>query len=535
MNINLIKIFSSDILRGVLSENRKNIYLIVAISIITSITDLIFIGIASIGISYIIYDAPNVLALNNIEIMIIGLITITASILLNWKLNYLQAKTGYLMGGMLSEHIMRRYYSTSAVRGINNSNEVLNLTLNESARSAHAVLTPLLAFGSKVIISFILIFTISLYYGWAVIALASYLFIIIKIYKLAFKGSIAKLGKSVTELAKKRTNLIELQVTNKKEVNIFNIKDSVGELFKEVNISNANTQAQINKINSSSKTILEAFLFLPVFILIGLNYSVNIETYVVVSFLKIAPSMYQAFLNYLAFTANISSIERMIEFEQKMNNYKKHKKIPEVCKDTNVIISTKGIACKIGKRNLDIPAFDIFYNDKVLITGESGSGKSTFIDIISNSLNLDKGDIYQKNNLKLSIASQNPGFISGTVRENFTFFLPDVNLDLAQEYLDKLFQGNGGIILDKHIDVLSGGEKLRISIARAILRNADIYIFDEINSSLDNNNSKKIIELLTNLFVDKAVIMILHKDTNYFVFNKHITFYIDKSATVEYK
>jgi len=534
MVIKLEKLVKSRILRKVIANNKNSLWLLGGVNILSSLNDLALVAAISVGISSITNNSISFPLLDQKGIMIIGMASIAVSILLNWKINYMQSKIGYRMGGDLSELIMESFYRTGSDRSINIGTEVLNLTLNESVRSSHAVLVPLLNFISKSITAIILLICISFYSGGLVLLLSIYLFLVIALYKILTKKYISKLGLFITNLAKSRTELVNLQVVNKRDIQIFESQQRAKRFFANVNHSIANTQANINKISGSSKSILEGFLLVPILLSVGYGEFIGLSIVAIIGFLKIAPSMYQAFLNYLAISSNLSSIARIADFDLKMGEYQKNKRIQLLqCEEKDVLFSTSGFYFLIGDKKICIPNFQIYCNDKIVFTGKSGSGKSTFIDLLAGDFPSEQGSMCRKPGSKLSIATQNPGFIDGTVRENLVFFVPEADMELAQEYLTELFQKDGEVVLNMDIGLLSGGEKLRVSIVRAILREADLYIFDEINSSLDERSSRNALNLIERELSSKAVIMILHKDINYIYANKYVNFGDDGEVNIE--
>jgi ABC-type transport system involved in cytochrome bd biosynthesis fused ATPase/permease subunit len=533
MVIKLANLAKSRLLKKVIINNKKNFWVLGSVNLFSSLNDLILIVIISAGISSVTSNSINLPFLEQKGIMLVGIISIAVSILLNWKINYMQSRVGYMMGGNLAELIIESFYRAGSDRSINIGTEVLNLALNESVRSSHSVLVPLLNFITKSLTSVILLICISFYSGYLVLLLAIYLFFVIALYKILTKRRISELGLSVTDLTKSRTGLVNIQVVNKREIQIFEAQQRVKEIFCDVNQSIANSQASLNKISGSSKNILEGFLLIPIFLSVGYGEFIGLDIVVIVAFLKIAPSMYQAFLNYLAFSSNLSSIARIVDFGLKMDGYHKKTSTQLPCKEDGVLFSTSGFSFQIGSREIYIPNFQISCKDKIVFTGKSGSGKSTFIDLLLGDFPSKKGSMCRKSRSKLSIATQNPGFIDGTVRENLNFFVPGFDMDLTQEYLNELFQEDGEFILNKDMGLLSGGEKLRVSIVRAVLREADLYIFDEINSSLDKYSSKIALNFIERELTNKAVIMILHKDIKYIHADKYINFGDDGRVCIE--
>jgi ABC-type bacteriocin/lantibiotic exporter with double-glycine peptidase domain len=176
----------------------------------------------------------------------------------------------------------------------------------------------------------------------------------------------------------------------------------------------------------------------------------------------------------------------------------------------------------------------IYKKDYIGITGESGGGKSTLIDIISGLLNPNNGliilDGIKINNLKdtnwlnkVGYLTQKNNLLDESILTNITLEFDKNNIDkkLIDEVVDK--SGLKELInnlpdgLDTHIGengfALSGGERQRIGIARLLYAKKEILIFDESTSNLDNNNKEKFISTIQQLAEEKTIIIISHDES----------------------
>ena len=150
----------------------------------------------------------------------------------------------------------------------------------------------------------------------------------------------------------------------------------------------------------------------------------------------------------------------------------------------------------------------IRFGSRVLVTGESGSGKSTLLKMISQEITMDYGEIsIIKNGKKIGVpvrylgfVSQEPFIFDGTIKYNLTLgqdfkneILKDVlkKVNLEELDLEYMIQNNG--------ENLSGGQKIRLELARVLLRNKSLILVDEVTASLDRKNSEKIRNLIYSL------------------------------------
>ncbi|MGL6258762.1 heme ABC transporter ATP-binding protein/permease CydC [Vibrio sp. WXL210] len=170
----------------------------------------------------------------------------------------------------------------------------------------------------------------------------------------------------------------------------------------------------------------------------------------------------------------------------------------------------------------------INHGDKVAIVGKTGSGKSTLAQLLTRTFDPTQGQVsigerslteWHEPQLRDSVTavSQRVDILNGTLRDNLLLAAPDANDTqlchaLAQVGLNKLIEKQG---LDAWLGdggrQLSGGEKRRIGIARAALRQAPIVILDEPTEGLDKQTELQIMELIEAQFNQQTVIFITHR------------------------
>lgn len=164
------------------------------------------------------------------------------------------------------------------------------------------------------------------------------------------------------------------------------------------------------------------------------------------------------------------------------------------------------------------------------IIGDSGSGKSTFCKLIPRFYDTDEGEIRIGGARVTNIATeelmrnigmvfQNVYLFEDTVWNNIKFAKPDASDEEVifaakkagcHDFIERLPQGYHTVVGEAG-DTLSGGEKQRIAIARALLKDAPIFILDEFTSALDAENQQEILSCIENLKKDKTVIVIAHR------------------------
>ncbi|MEN3047106.1 MAG: ABC transporter ATP-binding protein, partial [Candidatus Hydrothermales bacterium] len=167
--------------------------------------------------------------------------------------------------------------------------------------------------------------------------------------------------------------------------------------------------------------------------------------------------------------------------------------------------------------------------EKIAIVGPSGAGKTTLIETIAGLLKPTSGNIlidgielweYNINSYRSKIAfvPQEPFLFEGTIYENLTL---GENIELEKikyacklanisDFIESLPNGYFYKLTEGGLNV-SGGQRQKLTIARAILRNPEIILLDEPTSNIDIESEEKIIKALETFLVDKTAIIITHR------------------------
>ncbi|MBY7923682.1 heme ABC transporter ATP-binding protein/permease CydC [Vibrio fluvialis] len=173
--------------------------------------------------------------------------------------------------------------------------------------------------------------------------------------------------------------------------------------------------------------------------------------------------------------------------------------------------------------SLTIPA-----GNKVAIVGQTGSGKSTLIQLLCRYWDAQQGDIriagtrlqeWKESDLRaaISVVSQRVDILNGSLRDNLIMAKPTANDNELIAMLERV--GLGKLLEAPGLDAwlgdggrqLSGGEKRRIGIARALLHDGPILLLDEPTEGLDKQTEQQIMALFQSHFENKTVIFITHR------------------------
>ncbi|ERB63449.1 cysteine/glutathione ABC transporter ATP-binding protein/permease CydC [Vibrio coralliilyticus OCN008] len=173
--------------------------------------------------------------------------------------------------------------------------------------------------------------------------------------------------------------------------------------------------------------------------------------------------------------------------------------------------------------SLQIPA-----KHRIAVVGQTGSGKSTLMQLLNRYWDTQQGDIkiagqsirhWSESQLRqaISVVSQRVDILNGTLRDNVLMASPDASDEILSGSLTKV--GLEKLLDDQGLDTwlgdggrqLSGGEKRRIGIARALLHNGPILLLDEPTEGLDKQTEQQIMQLFEQHFKDKTVVFITHR------------------------
>jgi putative ATP-binding cassette transporter len=154
--------------------------------------------------------------------------------------------------------------------------------------------------------------------------------------------------------------------------------------------------------------------------------------------------------------------------------------------------------------------------EKVLVTGDSGTGKSTLARALAGVWPWGKGDIQIAAGGKLLVLPQRPYVPTGTLRRAVTYPDPAHSRSMAEtaKVLEKVELGHLAERLDEEgpwDQILSGGEKQRLGFARLFLHRPDIIVLDEATAALDSRSQDRLMGLLSREFPDATVISIGHR------------------------
>lgn len=327
------------------------------------------------------------------------------------------------------------------------------------------------------------------------------------------------------------------ELSSLEEMKVYNMKDKYYNYFNTVNKKFCHNYRMKRRYEDIQANFLQLILelgevciyIITLFLLFQGNYTVDKIVLVIGYFAQINKQ-----LKYILDTCvkNVINCRVSVERIYSLLNY--HPKNNEITNTVNED-DIKGIlefshvySSYQYKQVLKDVSFKVKPNELTAIVGRSGSGKSTILNIIlrlikpdSGNVLIDKEDIYNYTNdvykTNVSVVTQKSILFNMSIRDNLS--LVDSNFKRIQEVCMRLgihdeilsLPKGYNTVIEENSSNISTRLKQLLSIARSILTNAEILLFDEVTSSLDASNTKKVIKVFKELSKDHTVIIITHK------------------------
>ena len=384
-----------------------------------------------------------------------------------------------------------------------------------------------------------------------IIVLSVILFFLI-IFKLKSK-SVFKKGENVNLNQNILIDIFENTVGYLQEIIIYNLKNFYSKIFIKASNETAKSTTEINTIGAYPRIFLETFVI--VFVVIFIYFSdfydrpfvTNISYLAILAFgaqkfLPLINNIYKLSIDFKGDAPIVLSFLKILK-KEKIENIENV--IYESLKFKKSI-KLENISFKYNQDSLYILKninFEINKGDKIAIKGNTGSGKSTLVNIISGLLDATSGKLIVDENIinsnikkkwqkNISIVPQVVFLNDASILENIAIGISLADIDpervklsakLANidKLIEKLPHKYNEKVGEKGIR-LSGGERQRIGIARAFYRNTNLIILDEPTNSLDVGTENQILEAITKYSKEITVIMISHSNNALKYFDKVI-------------
>ena len=429
---------------------------------------------------------------------------------------------------------------------MNDIGKISNSIYKELDKVGGSIMATLQLISNVFLISVIIWIPFLISYKVTFFSLIAIIFLLIPIKIINFY--FYKIGKKITSESNIFSTIFFYGVTMYKNIsanagNNLTINE-VHQSYKKINIFEI-----IKKVlNSSISEFLKVFAILFIFIIFGISVKFGLgipeSSAILYAFIRIFPHINNTISMINAIEDQKPGFELIEDLKLKSKNLtgawgsKKFEDLKKDIKFENVSFNYPNGKIALTNINLEIKK-----GEMVALVGQSGSGKSTILDLIaglnfslSGKILIDNQNLYnfdKKSFLKnIGYVDSNINLFPYSIKKNVKIFNPDASdKELLEAYsfanLDedlKDIKDTSEAFVANEGSVFSSGQKQRLCIARAIIKNPKIIVFDEATNYLDDTNEIYILENLKKLKNKKTVIFATHKKSILKYFDK--VFYI---------
>ncbi len=384
--------------------------------------------------------------------------------------------------------------------------------------------------------SIIVLIGVALYRKWDLAVLSFLLLPFITYGTRVLSKYVRKRRKKVQRYLAKLTHRMSETATGIKVIKIFGMEDHKIQQFLRENQNAYRQFSRVVKLKEGTKFLIDLCSGLSVAIILGYGATLVVKGEMTSGdFFSVLTAIVMAFTPlkklggaYSTFQESVGVLERVdrfLELEPEKGGSIKTPPLERELLFQNCSFSYDGRNEILRQIDLSIPKGSV-----VALVGPSGAGKSTLVDLIPRFISPTSGRILwddidlQDLELKslrrqIAVVSQDIVLFSDTIRENILAGRPDctddeiiraARLAHAHEFIMELPDGYDTVLDERGLN-LSGGQRQRIAFARAILKDAPVFILDEATSSLDTVSEQAVQRALKNVVKERTTIIVAHR------------------------
>lgn len=475
-----------------------------------------------------------------ITILFITIVIIAA--LLRFALLYIQTRLSFGIGADYARAIYFKSLHQPFLAHVNrNSSEVVSTIINKTGALSTSALLPLLTIASSSIILIFIIVGILIIDPWISVVVFSIFSLAYVLISFITKNRLDSDSYNVNFRQDDLVRSIQEGLGGYRDIIIDNLQQTYSNEFEKAHHGYRHAAGNIHIIASSPRYAIEAFGMI-IMILVALSFinssdnsiesGIPILGVLALVAQKLFPILQALFSSIANLRGAMDSMYAIFDLYDQKIFYKSNEENPISSFNK---IAFRNISFKYKKESkpvLDNVTIDFNKGEKIGIIGETGSGKSTFLDILMGLIIPTHGSLCIDD---LPVNTSNSGswqrFIShvpqyifltdATIAENIAFGIPLKDIDITKvkkaaeraqisetiELLDKKYFSNVGERGTK----LSGGQIQRIGLARALYKESDIIILDEATSALDSNTESSVMQSINEGIEEITLFIVAHR------------------------
>ncbi|MDA9890543.1 ABC transporter ATP-binding protein/permease, partial [Candidatus Pelagibacter sp.] len=426
------------------------------------------------------------------------------------------------------------------------TSEFVNNFMQDIPRLVSQVLIPLLQINSQILVIILLVSSLIILNPFSAICsfiLIGFLYLIVILYA---RKNLKRNSINLSQFSEKRLSLLKegfglfkwLKVSKKEKVFHKEFSDVINKIHRILLINQS--VALIPRYILEFITIV-ALAFVSIVTYIYSNDFLSVIPQIGifgVAGLKLLPALQQVYVGITRYNSNSSVVDTLYLPVIEANKVSKKKEILEIPLEINKSLYLKNINFSYTNNNkiLNNVSINIERGSFNAVLGQSGSGKTTLIDLILGIIEPSSGEIvidnkkidflnYQKQTKKITFVPQDTFLTNSSIANNIIFgekFIEEKVIDTLKivdlwDHVNNSCQNGIHELVGENGINLSGGQKQKISLARALYQDANFLILDESTNAIDNISENKIMKNLKNL-KNLTLIEISHKknDLSYY-------------------
>lgn len=514
-------------------ENRSKLYLALALGILKAMFSMLRIPAIGVVLQGIL---ENNMTMKNVwTSLIIMSVSILGQVLVGLKTTMLQCEGSYNTSSAkrieIAEHLR---YLPMGYFNANSLGRITNITTNTMEQLAD-VATLVVMMTTQGLVTTFVIFLCFLFFDWRIALILLFGILIFSFFNTMMQKSTLPIAPRKARADEGLVSAVIEYVQGIAEVKNYNLTDKTA---KKLESAITEKKASDTKLEyavipymclQGITTKLTGFLISLAAICFYLNGSLSL-LYAIL--LVISSFMVYESLDLMGgFSALIRNVDIIVEKGNEVLSIPPMDVDGENIKPEGLDIEMKNVSFAYEDRKIiDDISVKIPANTTTAIVGPSGGGKTTLVSLMSRFWDVDSGEVllggrnvkdYSFDSLmkNFSFVFQRVYLFEDTIANNIRFGEPDASMERVidaakkarcHDFIMNLPEGYDTVIGEGGAS-LSGGEKQRISIARAIMKDSPIIILDEATANVDPENEAELTKAVEELTKDKTIIMIAHR------------------------